>query len=141
MYIGNAMLVVLNLPLIGIWVKVLKIPYRIIFPMILLLCLIGAYAVSFSTFDLKLMLGFGILGYGMRKLDFDVAPFALAFVLGPLIEVSMRQALIISQGSFTVFLTRPISAICLGIACLFVLSNFLPFIKRKLGKLEEMEVK
>jgi putative tricarboxylic transport membrane protein len=141
MYIGNAMLLVLNLPLIGIWVKVLKIPYRIIFPMILLLCVIGAYAVSFSTFDLKLMLGFGILGYGMRKLDFDAAPFALAFVLGPLIEVSMRQALIISQGSFMIFLTRPISAICLGIACLFVLSNFLPFIKRKMEKLEEMEVK
>jgi len=77
----------------------------------------------------------------MRKLDFDAAPFALAFVLGPLIEVSMRQALIISQGSFMIFLARPISAICLGIACLFVLSNFLPFLKRRMKKLEEVEVK
>ena len=109
--------------------------------MIVLLCLIGAYAVSFSTFDLKLMLGFGILGYGLRKLDFDAAPLALAFVLGPLIEVSMRQSLIISQGSFMIFLSRPISAICLGIVCLFVLSNFLPLVKRRMGKLEETEVK
>ena len=100
MYLGNVMLLVLNLPLIGVWVKVLKIPYRIIFPLILLFCMIGAYAISLSTLDLKLMFGFGILGYLMRKFEFDPAPLVLAFLLGPLMEVSMRQAFALIPGKF-----------------------------------------
>jgi putative tricarboxylic transport membrane protein len=141
MYIGNVMLLVLNLPLIGIWVKVLKIPYRIIFPLILLFCIIGAYAINLSTLDLKLMFGFGILGYLMRKFDFDPAPLCLAFILGPLMEVSMRQALLLSQGSFSIFFTRPISVVCLGIAALLVLTNLIPFMKQRRKKLEEIQIK
>jgi len=134
MYIGNILLLVLNLPLIGLWVKVLKIPYRIIFPMILLFCMIGAYAINLSTLDLKLMLGFGVLGYVMRKFDFDTAPLVLAFLLGPLMEVAMRQSLILSQGSFTIFVRRPLAATCLGIAVLLLLSNIFPFLKRRRSK-------
>lgn len=129
MYIGNVLLLILNLPLIGLWVKVLRIPYRIIFPMIFLFCIIGAYALNLSTLDLKLMLGFGILGYLMRKFDFDTAPLVLAFLLGPMMEVSMRQSLIISQGSFSIFVTRPLSAICLGVAAVLLLTNLFPFLK------------
>jgi putative tricarboxylic transport membrane protein len=134
MYIGNVLLLILNLPLIGLWVKVLKVPYRIIFPLILLFCLIGAYAINLSILDLKLMFGFGVLGYVMRKLDFDTAPMVLAFLLGPMMEVAMRQSLILSQGSFTIFVTRPISAACLAIAALLLLSNILPFVKRRWHK-------
>ena len=141
MYIGNALLLVLNLPLIGIWVKVLKIPYRIIFPLILLFCIIGAYAINLSVLDLKLMLGFGVLGYLMRKFDYDPAPLVLAFILGPMMEVSMRQALLLSQGSFTIFFDRPISVACLGIAALLLLTNLIPFLKRRRKKLEEIQIK
>jgi len=141
MYIGNVMLLVLNLPLIGLWVKVLKVPYRIIFPMILLFCLIGSYAISLSILDLELMLGFGVLGYLMRKFDFDTAPLVLAFLLGPMMEVAMRQSLLLSQGSFMVFITRPIAATCLGIAVLLLVFNFLPVLRQKRDKLATVEVK
>jgi putative tricarboxylic transport membrane protein len=141
MYIGNVLLLVLNLPLIGIWVKVLKIPYRIIFPLILLFCIIGAYAINLSTLDLELMLGFGITGYLMRKFEYDPAPLCLAFILGPMMEVSMRQALLLSQGSFSIFFTRPISATCLGIAALLLLTNLIPFLKQRRKKLEEIQIK
>jgi len=87
------------------------------------------------------MLGFGVLGYLMRKFDFDTAPLVLAFLLGPMMEVAMRQSLIISQGSFTIFVTRPISAACLGIAALLLLSNVLPFLKRKWRKLGGVEMR
>lgn len=134
MYIGNVMLLILNLPLIGIWVKVLKIPYRIIFPMIVLFCIIGVYAINRSILDLALMLGFGVLGYLMRKFDFDPAPLCLAFILGPLLEVAMRQALLLSQGNFTIFFTRPLSAVCLGITVVLLLTRFISLRKDKGGK-------
>jgi len=139
MYIGNVLLLVLNLPLIGLWVRVLRIPYRIVFPMILLFCLIGAYAVNVSVLDLELMLGFGVLGYLMRKFDFDTAPLVLAFLLGPMMEVAMRQSLLLSQGSFTIFVTRPLSGVCLGIAALLLLSNFLPAIRAGWRRLAAVE--
>ena len=139
MYIGNVLLLVLNLPLIGLWVRVLRIPYRIVFPLILLFCLIGAYAVNVSVLDLELMLGFGVLGYLMRKLDFDTAPLVLAFLLGPMMEVAMRQSLLLSQGSFGIFVTRPLSAVCLGIAALLLLSNFLPAIRARGRRLAAVE--
>jgi putative tricarboxylic transport membrane protein len=141
MYIGNVLLLVLNLPLIGLWVRVLRIPYRIIFPMILLFCLIGAYAINLSIVDLELMLGFGVLGYLMRKLDFDTAPLVLAFLLGPMMEVAMRQSLLLSQGSFAIFVTRPLSAICLAIAALLLLFNLLPVIRQRRDRLAAVEVK
>jgi putative tricarboxylic transport membrane protein len=139
MYIGNVLLLVLNLPLIGLWVRVLRIPYRIIFPMILLFCLVGAYAVNVSVLDLELMLGFGVLGYLMRKFDFDTAPLVLAFLLGPMMEVAMRQSLLLSQGSFAIFVTRPLAAVCLGIAIVLLASNFLPAIRARWGRLPAIE--
>jgi len=141
MYIGNILLLVLNLPLIGIWVKVLKIPYRIIFPLIILFCIIGAYAINMSTLDLEIMLGFGVLGYLMRKFDYDPAPLVMAFILGPLMETSMRQALLISQGSFSIFYTRPLSAVCLGIAGVLLLTNLIPFMKERRRRIEKIEIK
>lgn len=113
MYVGNAMLLVLNLPLIGMWVKVLKVPYTILFPLILLFCLIGVYSVNNSTFDIYLMVLFGIVGYLMQKFGFEPAPLALAYVLSPMLEVALRQSLSISGGSFIIFFSRPISLICM----------------------------
>jgi putative tricarboxylic transport membrane protein len=126
MYIGNAMLLVLNLPLIGMWVQVLKVPYKILFPLILLFCLIGVYSVSNTTFDIYVMLLFGVVGYLMKKLDYEPAPLVLAFVLGPMLENNLRKALILSQGSFEIFLVRPISAVCLTVAVLLLVSPLIP---------------
>ena len=131
MYIGNAMLLALNLPLIGMWVQILKIPYRILFPLILLFCFTGAFAANNSTFDMFLMLGCGALGYLMKKFQYEVAPMILAFVLSPLMETALRQSLIISKGSFAIFVVRPISAVCLGIAFLLLASPALPLLKKR----------
>ncbi len=130
MYLGNVLLLLLNLPLIGIWVQVLKVPYRILFPLILLLCVIGVYSVNNSTFDLVLMILFGVVGYLMRKFGYESAPLILAVVLGPMLEKALRQSLLMSKGSFLIFISRPISGVTLGIAFLLVLSNVLPFIEK-----------
>ncbi len=129
LYLGNALLLILNLPLIGIWVKVLKVPYKILFPLILLFCLIGTYSINNITFDLYVMIFFGVLGWMMRKFGYEPAPLVLAYVLGPLLENALRQSLLISQGSFLIFVARPISAVVLGITFLLLLSNFLPYIR------------
>jgi putative tricarboxylic transport membrane protein len=139
MYMGNAMLVLLNLPLIGIWVHVLKIPYRILMPLILLFCLIGAYSVTNSTFDVSLMIFFGGVGYLMRKFGYEGAPLVLAFVMGPLLELNLRQSLLISGGSFAIFITRPISGVTLTIAFFLLLSNIFPYIKRRRKEYEKFE--
>ncbi len=112
MYIGNAMLLVLNLPLIGLWVKMLKIPYPMLFPLILLFCLIGAYSLNNSSAEVGLMIFFGVLGYLMRKFKYDGAPFVLALVLGPLLDNSLRQSILMPGGRGMIFFTRPI---CLAI--------------------------
>jgi putative tricarboxylic transport membrane protein len=131
MYVGNAMLLALNLPLIGIWVKILKIPYRTLFPLILLFCLIGVYSVSTNVFDIYVMLVFGALGYILRKLNYEPAPLVLAFVLGPMLEQNLRQALILSDGSFSVFLTHPLSAGSLIVSLFLLLSAILPSLQKK----------
>jgi len=115
MYLGNVMLLVLNLPLIGMWVKILKIPYTILFPLILFFCLIGVYTVNNSVFDIYLMVIFGFVGYLMKKFDFEPAPLAMAYVLSPILESSFRQSLSLSGGSFAVFFSRPISLVCMGL--------------------------
>jgi putative tricarboxylic transport membrane protein len=135
MYIGNAMLLVLNLPLIGIWVQLLKVPYRILFPLILLFCLIGVYSVNYRAFEVQLMIIFGVLGYLMKKFRYEAAPLVLAYVLGPMMEISLRQSLTISNGSFGIFFTRPISMIGMGIALLIIISPMLPWIKEKRRRL------
>jgi putative tricarboxylic transport membrane protein len=131
MYVGNVMLLVLNLPLIGMWVQVLKVPYRTLFPLILLFCLLGAYSISSSVFDLYVMFIFGVLGYVLRKLEYEPAPLVLAFVLGPMLERNLRQALRISDGELSVFATHPLSAVCLIISLGLLLSAVIPSIRKK----------
>jgi putative tricarboxylic transport membrane protein len=133
MYVGNAMLLLLNLPLIGMWVQILKIPYRILFPLILLFCLIGAYSVNYSILDVELMLIFGIVGYFLRKFEYESAPLILAYVLGPMMEVSLQQSLILSSGSFSIFFYRPISAAGIIVAIALVCS---PLLKKRKGCVE-----
>jgi putative tricarboxylic transport membrane protein len=137
MYIGNVMLLVLNLPLIGLWVKLLKVPYRILFPLILLFCLIGAYSENNNPSDLLVMLFFGAAGYLFRKYGYSLAPMVLAFVLGQRMEQSLRQSLLMSDGSFLIFFTRPICAVAMGLAFFLLLSSFFPTFKKKRKEIEE----
>jgi putative tricarboxylic transport membrane protein len=133
MYIGNVMLLVLNLPLIGIWVQLLKLPYNILFPMILLFTIIGVYCTGNNVFDVYVMVGFGVAGYLMRKLGFEPAPLVLAFVLGPMLENNLRKSLILSQGNLLIFVQRPISAVCLLLALALLIGPLLPSLRRKRG--------
>jgi putative tricarboxylic transport membrane protein len=131
MYIGNAMLLVLNLPLIGLWVQLLKVPYAILFPLILLFCVIGVYSVSSNIWDIVMMLAFGVVGYFMKKLDYEPAPLVLAYVLGRLAEESIRQSLLLSRGSPAIFIERPIAAAFLVAALLVALAPlFMPLLRR-----------
>jgi putative tricarboxylic transport membrane protein len=130
MYIGNAMLLALNLPLIGMWVQILRIPYKTLFPLILLFCLIGVYCASANVFDIYVMVIFGVLGYVMQKLGYEPAPLVIAFVLGPMLERNLRQALIMSGGSLGIFVSRPISAASLLIALVVVVSAIVPAFQR-----------
>jgi putative tricarboxylic transport membrane protein len=109
MWIGNVLLLLLNFPLIGIWVKLLSVPYRILFPCIIVFCAIGMFSVNNNPFDVYLMVGFGLAGYVFLKLKCEPAPLLIGFILGPLLEENLRRALLISRGDPTVFLTRPIS--------------------------------
>jgi putative tricarboxylic transport membrane protein len=136
MYVGNVLLVLLNLPLIGLWIQLLKIPYRILMPLILLLCLIGSYSLNNSIFDTVIMILSGGLGYLMRKFGYEAAPLVLAFVLGPLLEQNLRQSLLISGGSFAIFVSSPISAVTISITFLLLISNLIPFMKRRRRKSE-----
>jgi putative tricarboxylic transport membrane protein len=122
MYVGNAMLLVLNLPLIGIWVRLLKTPYIILFPLILLFCLIGVYSLNTNVAEIIIMLIFGIVGFLLRRVGFEGAPFILAMVLGPIMETSLRQSLLISRGNFSIFFTRPICAVLMVLTAAFLLS-------------------
>jgi len=116
MWIGNLMLVVLNLPLIGMWVKLLTVPYRLLYPAILLFCAIGVYSLSNSTVDVYITALFGFMGYIFAKLECEPAPLLLGFVLGPLLEENLRRAMLLSRGDPTVFFTRPISLTMLLLA-------------------------
>jgi putative tricarboxylic transport membrane protein len=122
MYAGNVMLVILNLPLIGLWVQILKAPYSILYVLIVLFCQIGAYSVNNSVTDILLMNIFGVVGYLMKRYEFEGAPLILALVLGPMFENSLRRSLIISDGSPAIFFTRPISAVFLVVALISLLS-------------------
>jgi len=137
MYVGNVMLLVLNLPLIPMWVQVLKIPGKYLYPLILLFCLIGAYSMNNSVFDVFVMIIFGVLGYLFRKFEFEGAPLVLAFVLGPLLDMNLRQALLMSKGSFIDFFIRPISAVTLSVSILLLVSATFPFVKKRLQQYRE----
>ena len=130
MYIGNAALLILNLPLVGLWVQVLRIPYRFLYPLIILFCVVGAYSLEQRLFDVGVMFFAGIVGYLLKRFGYDPAILVLAFVIGPILERSMRQSLLVSDGSFTIFFTRPISAIALLFAALLLLSALVPAVKR-----------
>ncbi|WP_406677880.1 tripartite tricarboxylate transporter permease [Moorella sp. ACPs] len=125
MYIGNAMLLVLNLPLVGLWVQLLRVPFGILAPIIVMFTSVGVYSIANDTFSIYSLLFFGLLGYLFRKLDFEPGPLPMAFVLEPIIENSLRQSLLMSQGSMTIFLTRPISAILLAIFFVLVAAQVL----------------
>jgi putative tricarboxylic transport membrane protein len=131
MWIGNAMLVILNLPLVGLWVKLLQIPYRWLFPSIIMFCAVGNYSINNSAMDVYLCAGFGILGYLLVKLECEPAPLILGYVLGPLMEENLRRALLISRGDPTVFFTRPISLAFMIAAGLILLTMILPAVRRK----------
>jgi len=131
MYVGNFMLLILNLPLIGLWVQLLRVPYSILFPLILFFCLIGSYAINNSTVDVALMLLFGVVGYLMRKFEYEPAPLVLAFVLSPIMEQALRQSLILSTGSFMIFLNRPISIGCLIVAAGLLATSAVSFFRKR----------
>ena len=136
MYLGNAMLLVLNLPLIGLWVRLLRIPYAILFPLILLFCLIGAYSVNNNSEEVVIMIVFGVIGYLIRKFDYEAAPLIFALVLSPLFENALRQSLLMSNGSFAIFFTRPISLAFMVTGLILFLLPMLPFVKRKVVREE-----
>jgi TctA family transporter len=131
MWIGNLLLVLLNLPLIGVWVRLLKVPYRVLFPAIVAFACIGTYSINQNPFDVYAIAFFGLLGYVLVKLGGEPAPLLLGFVLGPLLENHMRRALIISHGDPTTFLTRPISLALLLVAAVALVLAMLPAIRRK----------
>ncbi|AOY93221.1 hypothetical protein BKK79_16500 [Cupriavidus sp. USMAA2-4] len=131
MWIGNLMLIILNLPMIGVWVKLLKVPYRYLFPAILTFCCIGVYSVQNTTFDVFQTAAFGVIGYLFIKLRCEPAPLLLGFVLGPMMEENFRRSLLLSRGDFSVFVTRPLSLGLLIGAALLVLVVAMPSIKAK----------
>jgi putative tricarboxylic transport membrane protein len=131
MWIGNLMLIVLNLPLIGLWVRLLKVPYHILFPVIMVFCSIGVYSVNSNAFDLYAVAAFGLFGYILLKLRCEPAPLLLGFVLGPLLEENLRRAMILGRGDPTTFLTRPISATLLALTALVLVIVLMPAVRKK----------
>jgi putative tricarboxylic transport membrane protein len=142
MYVGNIVLLILNLPLVGLFVNLLRIPYPLLYPAILVFSVVGVYAVNGSVVDVWIMTVMGGLGYLLRKLDFETAPIVLGLVLAPMLEMSLRQSLALSSGSYVVFVTRPISATMLGVALALLLMSLRPLVakgadwRRRLGLLE-----
>jgi len=131
MYLGNVMLLILNLPLIGLWVKILKVPYPILFPLILLFCLIGAYSLNNSIVEVFIMVIFGLIGYLFKKFEYEAAPLILALVLGPMLETALRRSLLLSAGDPAIFLTRPISAILILISFFLLAYPLVPWLRKK----------
>lgn len=131
MWIGNVMLLVLNLPLIGIWVRMISVRYSLLFPAILVFCAVGVFSINKSLFDVYLMVGFGVAGYVLRRLDCEPAPLLLGFILGPMMEEYLRRAMLLAKGDPTVFLTHPISAVMLLVAAVLLLTMAAPAVRRK----------
>ena len=131
MWIGNVMLVILNLPLIGIWVKLLSVPYRLLYPLILLACAIGAFSTNNNMFDVWVAIVFGLLGYIFIKLGCEPAPLLLGYILGPMMEENLRRALVLSRGDYTVFVTRPVSLAMLLVAAALLLLVVVPAVRKK----------
>jgi TctA family transporter len=130
MWIGNLMLLVINLPMIGVWVKLLQVPYKYLYPAILVFCAIGVYSLNNSVFDVYQALFFGIAGYIFTKLRLEAAPLLIGFVLGPMMEEHLRRAMLLSRGDVVVFIDRPISATLLAIAALTLGLMLLPGLRK-----------
>ncbi|HEY4773694.1 MAG TPA: tripartite tricarboxylate transporter permease, partial [Xanthobacteraceae bacterium] len=131
MWIGNLMLVVINLPLVGLWVRLLRVPYRLMFPAILVFCNIGNYSINNAPWDVGMAAAFGLVGYWLIKMDFEPAPMLLSYVLGPLMEENLRRAMLIARGDPMTFLYRPISAVLLTLATLLLVLAVLPMIRSR----------
>jgi putative tricarboxylic transport membrane protein len=131
MYTGNVILLILNLPLIGFWVRMLQIPFNKLFPMIILFCLIGVFSLNYAVFDILLMILFGVVGYIMRKCKYESPPLVLAVILGPRLEQSLRQSLLLSRGDPAIFFSRPISAACLIIAVVLLITSCTKYFGKK----------
>jgi putative tricarboxylic transport membrane protein len=131
MWIGNLALVVINLPLVGVWVRLLRVPYRLLFPMIIIFCLVGIYSLNNSPFDVAMTALFGVVGYWLIKHDFEPAPMLLGMVLGPLMEENLRRAMLIARGDATVFFTRPLSASLLVLSVIMLVLAVLPSIRKR----------
>ena len=129
MWIGNLILIVLNLPMIGVWVQLLRVPYRWLYPAILAFCCIGVYSINNNVFDVWMTIGFGALGYLFNKLGCESAPLILGFILGPMMEENMRRALLLSRGDMSCFLTRPLSAAFLALSVLLLLLVLAPAVR------------
>jgi len=132
MYVGNVVLLILNLPLVGVFVNLLRVPYPILYPSILVFCILGVYAVNSSVVDIWIMLVMGALGYVLRKLDFETAPIVLGVVLAPMLEMALRQSLAMSDGRYAIFVARPISGVLLAGAAALVLLGLRPLVTRTL---------
>jgi putative tricarboxylic transport membrane protein len=131
MFIGNILLLILNLPLIPMWVKLLEVPYKVLFPLIILFCLIGAFSVNSTTFGMGVMILFGVIGYLMKKYEYEAGPLVLAFILGPMLETALRQSLIVAHGSFSIFVQKPISMVSLLVTVVFLMFPLIPFLKKR----------
>ena len=130
MYVGNVVLLILNLPLVGLFVNLLRIPYAYLYPAILVFCVLGVYAVNQSVIDVAIMTAMGALGYVLRKFDFEVAPIVLGLVLSPMLEMALRQSLALSAGDYAIFFDRPIAATMLAFAAVLLLLSLLPLLRR-----------
>ena len=142
MYVGNLMLLALNLPLVSLFVTVLRIPYAYLYPLIIMFCMIGVYEVNNSIVDVWIMLIMGMLGYALRKFDFDPAPLVLGLVIAPILEQSLRQSLIMSNGNYLIFFSRPISAGLLFVSVLLLALSAYAFLLKRAdwrAKLAEAE--
>lgn len=137
MYVGNLMLLILNVPLIGLWVQILRIPYSMLFPGVLLFGLIGVYIVNTSIAEVWIMIGFGLIGYLMKKADYEFAPLVLAMVIAPIFENAFRQSLILSTGDFSIFATRPLAAFLMAAAAAVLLLQLIPQIRQVTASLED----
>jgi putative tricarboxylic transport membrane protein len=134
LFVGNAILLILNLPLVGLWARLLRIRYQYLYPLILLFCILGCYSLNESVFDMGVMLVFGILGYFFRKLDWPLAPTVLALVLGPMMEKTLRTSLEMSAGDFRIFIQRPIAAVLLVLTALILFTPAVHLLGKKAGK-------
>jgi TctA family transporter len=131
MFVGNVMLVLLNLPLVGIWVKLISVPYRFLYPAILMFCVIGLYSIQNQTFEIMTAAVFGLVGYLFMRMKCEPAPLLLGFILGPMLEANLKRAMLLAKGDATTFMTRPISATMLLVALLLLLTVVLPQFRKK----------